>query len=287
MIKAILLDIDGTLTNDRKEITPKTREALLAAQEQGVRLMLASGRPAGGLRRYAEELDMYRNHGVFICYNGAQVMDCATGETYFSRPMGAADVRAVLDHMKGFDVWPVLYHGDYVYTTDVFGCALGRDYVPDPYYNIIEYEARSNNYLLCEKGDLAAFADFETSKILVAGEPTYLQAHHEQMAAPFSGKLSSMFTAPFFFEFTARGIDKANAIMCAFERLGIGLRDAMAFGDAQNDTSMLELVGCGVAMGNAVEQTKAVANEVTLSNNEDGIALSLSRHIPGLERFGA
>lgn len=68
-IKAILLDIDGTLTNHKKEITPETKKALMNAQEYGIRLVIASGRPAKGIFQYGDQLDMKYHNGLFVCYN--------------------------------------------------------------------------------------------------------------------------------------------------------------------------------------------------------------------------
>ena len=117
--------------------------------------------------------------------------------------------------------------------------------------------------------------DWELNKILVAGQPEYLQKVWKQMATPFEGELSSMFTAPFYYEFTPLGVDKTRALSETFATLGIDRSEVIAFGDAQNDQSMIEWAGTGVAMGNAVDEVKAVADYVTLSNNDDGIAAAL------------
>lgn len=84
--KAILLDIDGTLTNSEREVTEKTREVLLRAEELGARLVLSSGRPEQGLYRVADALRMREYGGIFVCYNGAKVLNCETGEVLFSTP---------------------------------------------------------------------------------------------------------------------------------------------------------------------------------------------------------
>ncbi|MCR4950624.1 MAG: Cof-type HAD-IIB family hydrolase [Solobacterium sp.] len=281
MIRVILLDIDGTLTNDKKIITPKTKKALLKAQAKGVRLAIASGRADQGLYQWADVLEMREHHGIFVCYNGAKVMDCQTGEVYFHQSMSVEEGREVLEHMKKFKVSPVIIKGEYMYTNDVYSGMIHRS-AGGEIFNVLQYESRSNSYMLCEKKDLAAFADYPIEKILTAGEPEYLQEHWQEMAEPFRGRLSCMFTAPFYFEFTAQGVDKAKAIDAAFSRLGFRQEEMIAFGDAQNDLSMLKYAGIGVAMGNASEEVKAAADEVTLSNNEDGIAVSLYRHMPEL-----
>ena len=277
MIRAILLDIDGTLTNSRTEITPKTRDALMKAQDAGIRLALASGRPDQGLVRFAKELDMDHHRGIFVCYNGAKVMDCETGEVYFEEAMSREEARAVLEHMKKFRVSPIIAKGEYMYTNDVYGGFLERNGNP---INIIQYESRTNGYILCEKRDLAEWVDFPVEKILNAGEPDYMKAHYEEMLEPFKNTLSGMFTAPFYFEFMAKGIDKAKAIDTVYRSLGYEPSELMAFGDAQNDLSMLKYAGIGVAMGNAVEEVREAADYVTLSNNEDGIAAALKEFLP-------
>lgn len=281
--RLILLDVDGTLANSQKQITPKTRDALLRVQESGVTLALSSGRPDQGLIRWAQELDMVTHGGLFICFNGSMVKNCQSGEILFNQPIPIEDAQAVLEHVKQFDVMPMINRDEYMYVTDVFRHDIHVDLPKYPeVFNVMRYEARSNGYLLCEKPDLAAFADFPLNKILTYGDPDYLNAHHQQMAAPFADRLNCMFTAPFYFEYTSKGVDKAKAIDTALTPLGYRREEMMAFGDAQNDSSMLRYAGTGIAMGNAVDSVKAIADDVTASNDEDGIALSLYKYFPEL-----
>ena len=278
MIKAILLDIDGTLTNDAKEITLRTRDALLAAQDNGAVLVLASGRANMGLTGFADVLNMREHNGIFVCFNGAKAMNYQTGEVYFQQTLTVDQGKRVLDHMHRFEVCPIYDKGAYMYLENAF-FTIERDGAP---WSIAEYEAHNNNYLLCEVTNNAEFLDWEVNKILVAGQPEYLQEHWQEMGAPFEGELSSMFTAPFYYEFTPLGVDKTKALSETFAKLGIAPEETIAFGDAQNDLSMLKWAGIGVAMGNAVDEVKEAANEITLSNNEDGIAVALQRLAPEL-----
>ena len=278
-IRAILLDIDGTLTNRKKQITPKTKEALMKAQEHGIRLVLASGRPTSGIMDFGRELEMDRHHGIFVSFNGSRVIDCETGGILFNQTMTVEQGRTVLEHMKHFNVIPMIDKGEYLYVNDVFSGMLhnrGRE------INIIHHEARGGKFKLCEIDDLAAFADYPLNKILTAGEPEYLEAHWQEMMAPFQGVLNGMFTSSVYYEFTALGIDKATALDTVLRPMGILPENMIAFGDGQNDASMVQYAGIGVAMGNAVPELKAVADEVTLSNEEDGIAESLRLHLPEL-----
>lgn len=275
-IKVIILDVDGTLTNSKKVITEKTKDALIKAQKAGAILILASGRPTSGLMDFVRELKMDENHGLLVSFNGSKVVDCQTNEVLFNETMSVEDGRAVLEHMKKFDVIPMIDKDNYMYVTDVFNNQIHYNGEP---LNIIQYESRGGKFKLCEKDDLAAFADYPLNKILTAGEPEYLQANYKEMMEPFKDTLNCVFTAPFYFEFTAKGIDKAKALDTVLIPMGYKKEEMIAFGDGHNDASMIKYAGIGVAMDNAVDDLKAAADEVTLSNEEDGIAHTLSKYI--------
>jgi Cof subfamily protein (haloacid dehalogenase superfamily) len=278
-IRVIVMDVDGTMTNHKKEITPKTKAALKKAQESGVKLILASGRPDSGLSDFAIELEMGRHHGLLVSFNGSRVTDCQTGEVLFNETMTVEQGKAVLEHMKDFNVRPMIDKGNYMYVNDVYDCMIKHG---EQEINIIQYESRGGKYKLCEMDDLSAFVDYPLNKILTAGDSIYLKEHYLEMMEPFKDTLSCMFTAPFYFEFTAQGIDKAKALEAVLNPMGYMQDEIIAFGDGQNDKTMIQYAGIGVAMDNAVDELKEVADEITLSNEDDGIAVSLYKHIPGL-----
>lgn len=275
-IKVIIMDVDGTLTNSKKVITQKTKNALMKAQKNGAILILASGRPTSGLMDFAKELKMDENHGLLVSFNGAKVVDYETNKVLFNETMSIKQGQAVLEHMKKFNVKPMIDKDDYMYVNDVFNNEIHYN---DTILNIIQYESRGGKFKLCEKDDLAAFANYPLNKILTAGDPEYLQAHYKEMMEPFKYTLNCMFTAPFYFEFTAEGIDKAKALDTVLIPMGYRKEEMIAFGDGHNDASMVKYAGIGVAMANAVDDLKAIADEVTLSNEEDGIAYTLSKYI--------
>lgn len=274
--QAIILDIDGTLLNDDKKISSETKKALITAQQNGVKLILASGRPTTGMHLYAEQLEMETYHGLLVSYNGAKVVDCQTKEELFNQTLTIAEGKAVLEHMKQFEVKVMIDKDDYMYVNNVYDC-----YIPykDEEINIIQYESRGGNFKLCEKEDLAAFLDYRINKILTAGDPDYMQKNYQAMMAPFKNTLNCVFTADFYFEFTAKNIDKAKALDTVLTPMGIHTENIIAFGDGHNDITMVKYAGTGIAMDNAVPELKAVANSITLSNNKDGIAHVLNNFI--------
>lgn len=277
-IKVIIMDVDGTLTNGKKVVTPKTKEALLKAEEAGAILILASGRPTTGLMDLARELKMDQHHGLLVSYNGSKVVDCETMETLFNQALSVEEGKAVLEHMKKFDrVRPMIDKGEYMYVNNVYDNWITWKGKP---FDVIQYESRGGKFKLCEMDDLAAFVDFPLNKILTTSDPEYLQEHYKEMMEPFKDTLSCMFTGDFYFEFTAQGIDKAKALDTVLIPMGYKKEEMIAFGDGHNDASMVKYAGIGVAMENAVQDLKDIADEITLSNEEDGIAVSLYKHMP-------
>lgn len=275
MIKIIAMDMDGTLLNSQKKISPKTKEALMKAQEAGMILILASGRPTSGLMEFAKELKMEEHHGLLVSYNGSQVVDCMTKKVLFNQAMTVEEGKAVLEHMKKFErVRPMIDHGKYMYVNNVYDQMI---FLNGKEFNVMEYESRGGKFCLCEEEDLAAFVDFPLNKILTTSDPEYLQEHYKEMMEPFKDTLSCMFTGPFYFEFTAKGIDKAKALDSVLTPLGYHREEMIAFGDGHNDASMLAYAGRSVAMANAVDELKEQADEVTASNDEDGIAVTVKR----------
>lgn len=275
-MKAIVLDIDGTLLTSEKKISPLTKECLINAQKKGIKLILASGRPTTGMWDVSKELEMEKYQGLLVSYNGSKVVDCQSSTELFNQPMTMEMGKKVLEHMKLFDVEVMIDKEDYMYVNDVFKGWI--DYQGQP-LNIIEYEARGGKYKLCEKDDLADFLETPINKILTAGNPTYLSEISAQMKKPFKNQLNCVFTADFYFEFTAQGVDKAKALDTVLSPLGIKRQDIIAFGDGHNDRTMLAYAGMGIAMDNAVDDLKKVADRVTGSNDEEGIVTILKEYL--------
>lgn len=279
-IKAIVLDIDGTLLADNKQLLASTIDSLLAAQQNGIKVVLASGRPHRGMEELANTLKMEQYEGFIVSYNGAKVTNWQTKEVIFNQALSVEEGKNILEHLKKFDVIPMIEKDDYMFVNDVFD-----ERVRVPHLNnisIIEYESRGGNFKLNEIDDLADYVDFELNKILIAGQPEYLQENYQKISKPFFDQINAAFSAPVYYEITAKGIDKAKALEATLLPLGIAPQHIIAFGDGENDLSMLKYAGTGVVMENANDKVKEHADFITTSNNEHGIFNALKKYLPDL-----
>lgn len=267
--KMLAFDLDGTLNNDEKIITPATKQAIMAVQKQGVIVALVSGRQAPGLQREADALSLQEYHGLRISYNGGRIQEATTGEILFDSSIENKTAVEFLRHLEEWpELSPIVDDGKAILTTDA-----SRHKVMD--------ESRNNNLaveIVENIADAVAARGFQPVKILTAAPNEILVPHLADIRRGFEKSMSFVQSAPWFYEGTAKGVSKRSALEAVCQKLGIARSEVMAFGDAQNDASMLAFAGYGVAMGNACEELKAMADEVTLSNNEDGIAVTLARH---------
>lgn len=262
--KLIAMDLDGTLNNDQKIITEKTKAALMAAQKRGIRLALASARPSPGLFKERDILRLQDYNGILMSYNGGRIVDAATGKVLFETSMDLAQTKQVLRRLKALPVTPILDDGVQFYVADKNGYK-------------VDYECKNNNMICTEVGNLADFLSFAPIKILMSVQPEELAEVQKQIADFLPETLTVVQTAAFYLEVIPKVINKGQGIRDICAVLGIDSSEVISFGDAANDIPMLREAGMGVAMGNAVEAVKAAANMVTLSNNEDGIAAALEK----------
>lgn len=264
--KLIAMDLDGTLNNDQKIITEKTKAALMAAQKRGIRLALASARPSPGLFKERDILRLQDYNGILMSYNGGRIVDAATGKVLFETSMDLAQTKQVLRRLEALPVTPILDDGVQFYVADKNGYK-------------VDYECKNNNMTCTEVGNLADFLSFAPVKVLMSVQPEELAEVQKQIADFLPETLTVVQTAAFYLEVIPKVINKGQGIRDICAVLGIDPSEVISFGDAANDIPMLREAGMGVAMGNAAEAVKAAANMVTLSNNEDGIAAALEKLI--------
>lgn len=256
--KIIFLDLDGTLTNDEKIITPKTKEALIKIQEEGHVVALCSGRPTPGMVNEAKELRLDEFGGYVISFNGGRITNWKTKEDVACKCVPKKYLKPLLDFANEKNIGMITYDDVQV----IVGTRM------DEY---IEKEAWINKINTYET-DLLEYVDYDPVKCLMTAEPNYAAKCEEELKEIFKDQLTISRSAAFFIEITPKGIDKAASIETLINHLGIEHKNTIACGDGYNDMSMVKYAYVGVAMENAVDEVKEVANYITASNNEDGIA---------------
>ncbi|EHG17640.1 hypothetical protein HMPREF9138_00093 [Prevotella histicola F0411] len=264
--KMIVLDLDGTLTNNKKEITPRTKEALMKAQAKGVKIVLASGRPTYGIMPLAEELELKKNCGFILAFNGGKIIDCSDCRTIFEQKLDETLVPLLYHAAKEAGMQILTYQGEGIVATDK----------NDKY---VQEEARINKMPVEEYDDFLQQLVYPVNKCLIVGDPAPLHQLEIKLKKELEGRMDVYRSADYFLECVPLGIDKARSLDRLITTLGITKEEVIACGDGYNDLSMINFSGLGVAMSNAADDIKAQADYVTLSNEEDGIAHVVDKFI--------
>lgn len=262
--KFLVLDLDGTLTNKKKEITERTRKTLIDAQERGVKIILASGRPTYGIVPIAEILELKKYGGYILSYNGGEIINWQTGELMYEN---------VLDP----DVLPYLYQ---CANENNFAIVTYKDkYVltehPDDEY--VLKEAILNVMETKKVDNFLDAIDFPVAKCLIVGERTRLAVLEKQMQKVLKDRMEVYRSEPYFLELVPKGIDKGQSLAVLLEKIGGSREEMIAVGDGYNDLSMIQFAGLGVAMANAQDPVRGAADYITLTNEEDGVALVVEK----------
>ena len=281
-IKIVALDLDGTLLDSRKGLSPRNRAALERAAEKGVYIVPTTRRFFGMMPAVVRELPFVR---YAITINGAQVYDREADEAIVREEMPVEDSVAMMEMLDGHDVIYDCYRQNWGWMTESLQ-AKAADYATDEHYLKMVLEFRR------PVPDLKAYlretaAEGGVQKVMLFSrrdDPSAVElaAIRREMAERFP---SVRVTASTWnnLELNSSAAHKGNALRRFAEHLGLSLENCAAFGDELNDLSMVEMAGVGVAMANAVPEVKRAASRIASSNDEDGVAVALEQ----LEAEGA
>lgn len=267
-IKILALDLDGTLYNTEKIVTDANKEALAAAREKGVKVVITTGRPLRAIGNLLEELNLLDEEDYSITFNGGLIQR-NTGEILNKRSLNFDQIYQIQKALEAVGLpTDIISDGD-VYSIPSKDGRHSQYRSANPMLNFIEVSSVD---------DLPT--DISYNKIVTVTDPDFL----DQQIAKLSPRLFEDFEAfksrDIIFEIMPNGIDKAFGLKLLCEHLGLDAKHVMAMGDEANDFSMLEWAGLGVAMANGVSGAKAVADAVTtLTNDESGVAEAVKRFI--------
>ncbi len=264
--KVLVLDIDGTLTNSEKEITKATRQGIIDIQERGHIVILASGRPTPGMKRYAEELELEKYGGYLLSFNGAKIINCKTKEIIFQQTLPSEVIAGIYHFATEYDCGIITYMDDYI----VSGRRIDR---------YLELESRINNLPMKQVNNFEEYQKYDINKCLLTADPELAAQYEKKLQEAFKGVLSIYRSEPFFIEIMPLNIDKATSLDKMLASVGLTRENAICCGDGFNDMTMIQYAGLGVAMENAQPAVKEAADYITKSNDEDGIAHVIDKFI--------
>jgi len=258
----LVIDMDDTLLTDDHIISEENKEMLLKAQEKGVYVILASGRPTPAMTAYAKELKM--DNSYMISYNGAVITDLKEDKVIFEQTLTQEQIHELYDYSLKSKTHIITYlDGKVVSETD-------SEY--------IDIELNITGLLHNKVLDFKTAVNSSAVKCILLEEPSYLKEVEKdlKLAMPH---LSVSMSKPFFLEVAQNGIDKAASIKILAEKLGIHQSEIIAVGNAGNDLTMIEYAGLGVWVDNVTPELRDRANVIVASNNDHGVAEVVRRFI--------
>ena len=271
-IKLLVLDVDGTLLNSNREMTERTIKTLRKAQQNGVRIVLASGRPTHGILQFASEIDLDFNDGYIISYNGAKVTEASTGKVLFERRIDPQMIPYLERETAKTGSSLAYYYKDEVVATDTSNVHI----IDEAQMNNLKLrQVESISKMFDPKGGAQEEWPFEV--MIVNDDEQALQALDSHFKRHLNGVLDTIHSNPYLLEIVGYQVGKSYAMSALVQNLGISMKQVLAVGDGVADINMLQMAGVGLAMGNASDEVKRCADYTTLTNDEDGLAIAIER----------
>ena len=283
-IRCLAFDLDGTLLNDQKEIDPRTKASIFRAMEQGMHIVIASGRDKNGTSFVYEPLGLDKGNHYLALVNGQIIYDFEKKEYDLDDVLLPEDGLKIQQVCKRFDIEGIFCCGYDFYS---YISQANRE-------KKIEREKKEGqpmDYGLKKGGPNRNFIDLpykeieltqDINKVIMVHTAEFFEEHLEDLKKALSD-YDVLLIGPTWLEIMPKGVSKASALKKICQRGGFTMDEIMAFGDAQNDIQMIEQVGIGVAMGNAMEEVKAVADYVADTNLNNGIGKTIDLLLAGKE----
>ena len=258
--KIFFTDLDGTLLNDEKHVSPTLHSCLQKIQQAGHVIVLSSGRPMGGILPVKEILQL-DDHGLYIsANNGSQILDCDTNSYIMENRISFADMHHIFQVARETNTYCHTYSDTHIISPkEGPELALYTKHIHMPY--------------ICTE-DIEKELEKEPFKLIAIDTDSHahLEAFEKALYPWAADRIATLFSNPLYLELFPITAGKGNALKELCARLHISIDNAMAAGDMDNDISMLEAAGTGVAMANATDGVKAIADIITASdNNHDGL----------------
>lgn len=285
-IKVLAFDLDGTLLLDgTKEIDPRTQASIERAIEQGMHICIASGRDRIGCKLGSDPLKLQNGQHYLSVLNGRLIYDFQKEEYDISLTMSPQDGYYIQQVCKEYGLEAIICCGFDFYS---FVPAATSDFRK---HLLKKTFGKPADYGFAFKDKHTSYTDLEyeptmlsqsITKIMFIGKGAFYRAYRNELAEKLKNYELHMI-GPRWMEIMPKGVHKAVSLEKIAQRCGCTVNEIMAFGDGMNDVEMLETVGIGVAMGNAMKQVQQRANLVTKTNNQNGIGIVIDALLEGKE----
>ncbi len=268
MIKLIAIDLDGTLLNSQKEISPRNIRVLKEAKAQGVKVVICTGRPLASISAFVQTLGLSEEEDYSITFNGGLVQKNDTGSILKEYTLSAANIHDTYKIVRKLALPLDVVSGQNVF--HVTPQPAGYPSIYEQLNPLMTFSAREIN-------------DFDVNercnKMVIAVEADYLDQQISRIPQQLLEQFTFVKSRVCLLEILHKEVSKATGIAILAKELGIKKEEVMALGDEENDLSMIEYAGIGVAMGNATQQIKDAATVITGTNDEDGVAQAVAQYV--------
>lgn len=260
--KLIALDVDGTLLNDNHELTDQTKQTIQEVSRSGAEIVLCTGRGPQNSIPFMEQIEL---KGYVISHNGAATVDVVSKEVVHQFAMDTKAIRPYIDYFRENKVHFDVNTAFQMYVDNVEGMA-------------VEVRSMYENFLMLPI-NLPPIQELDQPvvKVTAFSYPDVLDKVHEEIGK-WTPEFNVLRSGEYFLDLMHPDASKGNALEHLAKRRGIQPEEVLAIGNYYNDITMLTFAGLGIAMDNSPLEVKAAANEVTASNNEDGVHKALLKY---------
>jgi Cof subfamily protein (haloacid dehalogenase superfamily) len=266
MYKLLAVDMDGTLLNSNKCISRANKEAIKKAIEKGVNVVITSGRGLKGLDNFLDEVHLRGENQYLIANNGGTIYKANNFECISYKGLRGRDLVKAHTLSKKFEINMIAYtHEGAIAAEESEFTRFETEYVGAP-VKIINFGSDVK-------------AEDEITKILFSQTEELLTQKMLEIPKEFYSEYNVVKTMPTVLEIMSKDCNKGYGVKTLADKLGIKREEIICIGDQANDIEMLTYAGLGIAMGNAIEELKNIAQYITLDNDNDGVAKAIEKFI--------
>lgn len=282
MIKCLAFDLDGTLLMDDKTMDPRTVDSIKQAMAKGIQIVIASGRDKNGCRFVYEPLGLEEGNNYLALVNGQIIYDFKNKEYDLDDVLMPEDGIKIQQICKKFDVEGIFCCGydfySYLSTMNRLKKKIKEVVAGKPMDYGLKVGSKYRNFIDLPYEEVRLTQDI--NKVIMVHSEKFFKQNLDALKEALSD-YDVLMVGPAWMEIMPKGVSKASALEKIAAKNGYTMNEVMAFGDAENDIQMLKRAGVGVAMGNAMDEVKEIADIITDTNLNNGIGKIIDKMVLG------